>query len=150
MTTTEEDLILFLLRHDSFFVPVAQTLPLEWIDQAGRGGILLMALLNEAAHGHFTGIREAINGLDDDLRTEAARLSAQTFAGKDEDNDLYPRINLILKAFHARNLQAIVRGLDARIAATAPSDVASLNRLQAEKIALRKSHFQSPSLSPSL
>ncbi len=150
LTTTEEDLILFLLRHDSFFVPVAQTLPLEWIDQAGRGGILLMALLNEAAHGHFTGIREAINGLDDDLRTEAARLSAQTFAGKDEDKDLYPRINLILKAFHARNLQAIVRGLDARIAATAPSDVASLNRLQAEKIALRKSHFQSPSLSPSL
>ena len=70
LTTPEEDLILFLLRHDSYFVPLAQSLPLEWIDLSGRGGQLLMALLNEAVHGHFSGVREALNALDDGLPSD--------------------------------------------------------------------------------
>ena len=146
LTTSEEDLILFLLRHDSYFVPIAQSLPLEWIDQSGRGGQLLMALLNEAAHGHFAGIREAISALDDEMRTEAARLSAETYAGKDDEKDILPRANSILKSFHARHVQTLMRSLDARIASTSRDDIATLNQLQSEKIALRKSHATPPSL----
>ncbi len=146
MTTPEEDLILFLLRHDSYFVPIAQSLPLEWIDQSGRGGQLLMALLNEAAHGHFAGLREAISTLDDELRTEAARLSAETYAGRDDEKDILPRANTILKSFHGRHVQTLMRSLDSRIASTSRDDVATLNQLQSEKIALRKSHATPPSL----
>ncbi len=146
LTTSEEDLILFLLRHDSYFVPIAQSLPLEWIDQSGRGGQLLMALLNEAAHGHFAGLREAISTLDDELRTEAARLSAESYAGRDDEKDILPRANSILKSFHSRHVQSLMRSLDARIASTPRDDVATLNQLQSEKIALRKSHATPPSL----
>ena len=146
LTTPEEDLILFLLRHDSYFVPIAQSLPLEWIDQSGRGGQLLMALLNEAAHGHFAGLREAISTLDDELRTEAARLSAETYAGRDDEKDILPRANTILKSFHGRHVQTLMRSLDSRIASTSRDDVATLNQLQSEKIALRKSHATPPSL----
>jgi len=146
LTTPEEDLILFLLRHEAYFVPVAQSLPLEWIDASGRGGQLLMALLNEAAHGHFNGLREAVSALDDDLRTEAARLSAESYAGRDDEKDILPRANTILKSFHARHVQAQVRRLDSRIAATPRDDVAALNALQAEKIALRRSHATPPTL----
>ncbi|MEN9653858.1 MAG: hypothetical protein RL303_1578, partial [Verrucomicrobiota bacterium] len=146
LTTPEEDLILFLLRHDAYFVPIAQSLPLEWIDQSGRGGQLLMALLNEAAHGHFAGLREAVNALDDELRTEAARLSAESYAGRDDEKDILPRANTILKSFHGRHVQALMRSLDARIASTPRDDVAALNRLQSEKIALRKSHATPPTL----
>ena len=39
-------------------------------------------------------------------------------------------------------------GLDARIAATPQDDVATLNRLQSEKIALRKAFAQPPVLPP--
>ena len=146
LTTSEEDLILFLLRHDSYFVPIAQSLPLEWIDQSGRGGQLLMALLNEAAHGHFAGLREAISALDDEMRTEAARLSAESYAGKDDEKDILPRANSILKSFHGRHVQTLMRSLDARIASTSRDDIATLNQLQSEKIALRKSHATPPSL----
>lgn len=146
LTTPEEDLILFLLRHEAYFVPVAQSLPLEWIDASGRGGQLLMALLNEAAHGHFNGLREAISALDDELRTEAARLSAESYAGRDDEKDILPRANSILKAFHARHVLAHVRRLDSRIAATPRDDVAAINALQAEKIALRRSHSTPPTL----
>jgi len=147
LTTPEEELILFLLRHDVFFVPVAQALPLEWIDTSSRGGTLLMALLNEAAHGHFQGIREAINALDDDLRTEAARLSAETFLGLEKDSDLLPHVNGILRAFHQRQTQMQVRRLDALIAATPSAEVERLTQLQAEKMALRKNNAQPPALS---
>ena len=146
LTTPEEDLILFLLRHEAYFVPIAQCLPLEWIDASGRGGLLLMALLNEAAHGHFAGLREAVNALDDELRTEAARLSAESYAGRDDEKDILPRANTILKSFHARHVQALVRRLDGRIAATPRDDVATLNALQAEKIALRRTHATPPAL----
>jgi plasmid stabilization system protein ParE len=146
LTTSEEDLILFLLRHDSYFVPIAQSLPLEWIDQSGRGGQLLMALLNEAAHGHFAGLREAISTLDDELRTEAARLSAETYAGRDDEKDILPRANSIMKSFHSRHVQALMRSLDSRIASTSRDDIATLNQLQSEKIALRKSHATPPTL----
>ena len=148
LTTPEEDLILFLLRHDSYFVPLAQSLPLEWIDLSGRGGQLLMALLNEAAHGHFNGLREAVNALDDELRTEAARLSAGSFADREDEKDVLPQANTILRSFHSRYFQGLVRGLDARIAATPQDDVATLNRLQSEKIALRKAFAQPPVLPP--
>lgn len=146
LTTPEEDLITFLLRYDSYFVPIAQTLPLAWIDPSGRAAVLLMALLNEAAHGHFTGVRDALNALDDELRTEAARLSAESYAGFDEAKDILPRANTILKSFHARHVQTQMRRLDGRIAATPRDDVAALNALQAEKIALRKSHATPPVL----
>jgi DNA primase len=146
LTTPEEDLILFLLRHDSFFVTMAQSLPLEWIDQSGRGGSLLMMLLNEAANGHFNGLREALNALDDDLRTEVARLSAEGFSGSEEEKEILPRANTILKAFHSRHVQALTRSLDSRIASTPVDDVARLNALQSEKIALRKSHALPPIL----
>jgi hypothetical protein len=39
-----------------------------------------------------------------------------------------------------------MRSLDARIASTPRDDVAALNRLQSEKIALRKSHATPPTL----
>ena len=39
-----------------------------------------------------------------------------------------------------------MRSLDARIAATPRDDVATLNKLQSEKIALRKSHATPPTL----
>ena len=152
LTTTEEDLILFLLRHETYFVPIAQSLPLEWIDRAGRGGLLLMALLNEAAHGHFNGLREAINALDDDLRGEAARLSATGLsdqAGHDpatQQQESLMQANLILKAFHQRHIQARMRILDARIAATPADDVEQVNALQREKISLRKANATPPSL----
>lgn len=146
LTTPEEDLILFLLRHESFFVTMAQSLPLEWIDPSGRGGSLLMTLLNEAANGHFNGLREALNALDDDLRTEVARLSAEGFSGSEDEKEILPRANTILKAFHARHVQALTRSLDSRIASTPVDDVARLNVLQSEKIALRKSHAHPPIL----
>ena len=147
LTTPEEDLILFLLRHDSFFVPIAQSLPLAWLDQSTRCGLLLMALLNEAASGHFNGIREALNSLDDELRTEAARISAETYAGGDDAKELLPRANTILKSFHTRHVQTLVRSIDSRIASMSPDDVAGLNVLQSQKIALRKSHALPPTLS---
>ena len=146
MTTPEEDLILLLLRHDAYFIPIAQSLPLEWIDQSGRGGQLLMTLLNEAVNGHFSGLREAINALDDDLRSEAARLSAESYAGLDQEKDLHPRANTLLKAFHSRHVQTQMRSLDSRIASTPPEDVVRLNALQSEKIALRKSHALAPTV----
>jgi hypothetical protein len=40
-----------------------------------------------------------------------------------------------------------MRSLDARIASTSRDDIATLNQLQSEKIALRKSHATPPSLS---
>jgi hypothetical protein len=147
LTTPEEDLVLFLLRHDTFFVPVAQALPLDWIDQAGRGGLLLMALLNEAVHGHFSGVREALNALDDDLRTEAARLAAGSFSPAEQPDEVLPHVNGILKSFHARHTQGLVRMLDARIASADKADVATLNALQTEKIRLRKLHGTAPALS---
>ncbi len=146
LTTPEEDLILFLLRHDTYFIPIGHSLPLEWIDQSGRGGLLLMTLLNEAANGHFNGLREALNALDDDLRTEAARLSAEGFSGSEEEKEILPRANTILKAFHFRHVQALMRSLDSRIASTPVDDVTRLNVLQSEKIALRKSHALPPVL----
>ena len=146
LTTPEEDLMLLLLRHDSFFIPIAQSLPLEWIDQGGPCGPLLMSLLNEAANGHFNGIREALNSLDDELRTEAARISAETYGGGDDPKELLPRANTILKSFHQRHVLRLVRNLDSRIASTPPDDVAQLNALQSEKIALRKSHALPPTL----
>ena len=147
LTTPEEDLILLLLRHESFFIPIAQALPLEWIDPAGRGGSLLMALLNEAIHGHFQGIREAVSALDDDLRGEAAKLSAVPQVDADKHEELLLRANTILKAFHQRQLQQQTRRLDARIAATPREDVAALNALQSQKIALRKAFAAPPALS---
>ncbi len=147
LTTPEEDLILLLLRHESFFLPIAQALPLEWIEQAGRGGSLLMALLNEAVHGHFHGVREAINALDDDLRVEAARLSSVPQVDTDKHEELLLRANSILKAFHQRQLQGQTRRLDSLIASTPREDVAALNALQAQKIALRKAHTTPPALS---
>jgi len=147
LTTSEEDLILLLLRHESFFLPIAQALPLEWIEQAGRGGSLLMALLNEAVHGHFQGVREAINALDDDLRDEAARLSSVPQMDTDKHEELLIRANSILKAFHQRQLQVQTRRLDSMIASTPREDVATLNTLQGQKIALRKAHTTPPSLS---
>ncbi len=147
LTTPEEDLILLLLRHESFFLPIAQALPLEWIEQAGRGGSLLMALLNEAVHGHFHGVREAINALDDDLRVEAARLSSVPQVDTDKHEELLLRANSILKAFHQRQLQGQTRRLDSLIASTPREDVAALNALQAQKIALRKAHTTPPTLS---
>ena len=53
----------------------------------------------------------------------------------------------LLKSYHASNVQRRILKLDARIAATSRDDVASLNRLQSEKIALRKSHATPPTLS---
>ena len=146
LTTPEEDLVLFLLRHDAYFVPVAQALPLEWIDQAGRGGLLLMALLNEAVHGHFSGVREALNALDDDLRAEAARLAAGSFNPAEQADEILPHVNGILKSFHARHTQGLVRSLDARIASADKTDIATLNALQTEKIRLRKLHASPPVL----
>jgi hypothetical protein len=148
LTTPEEDLVLFLLRHDSYFVPVAQALPLEWIDQAGRGGLLLMALLNEAVHGHFSGVREALNILDDDLRTEAARLAAGSFNPADRADEVLPHVNGILKSFHTRHAQGLIRSLDARIASADKADIGTLTSLQTEKIRLRKLNISPPSLSP--
>jgi hypothetical protein len=147
LTTPEEDLILLLLRHESFFLPIAQALPLEWIEQTGRGGSLLMALLNEAVHGHFQGVRDAINALDDDLRDEAARLSSVPQVDSDKHEELLIRANSILKAFHQRQLQGQTRRLDSMIASTPREDIAALNALQAQKIALRKAHTTPPSLS---
>ncbi len=105
-----------------------------------------MTLLNEAANGHFNGLREALNALDDDLRTEAARLSAEGFSGSEEEKEILPRANTILKAFHFRHVQALMRSLDSRIASTPVDDVTRLNVLQSEKIALRKSHALPPVL----
>ncbi len=147
LTTPEEELILFLLRHESFFAPVAQALPLEWINPSGRGGTLLMALLNEAAHGHFSGVREALNALDDEMRTEAARLSAESLLGLEKESDLLPHVNGILKGFHQREVQMQMRRLDALIASTPAHEVAQITRLQTEKMALRKKHSTPPSLS---
>ena len=111
-----------------------------------------MALLNEAAHGHFNGLREAINALDDDLRGEAARLSATGLsdqAGHDpatQQQEALMQANLILKAFHQRHIQARMRILDARIAATPADDVEQVNALQREKISLRKANATPPTL----
>ena len=87
-----------------------------------------------------------MSALDDELRTEAARLSAESYAGRDDEKDILPRANTILKSFHARHVQALVRRLDGRIAATPRDDVATLNALQAEKIALRRTHATPPAL----
>ncbi|MFM7209793.1 MAG: toprim domain-containing protein, partial [Verrucomicrobiota bacterium] len=38
LTTPEEELTLLILRHEAYFPPVAQSLPLEWIDPEARGG----------------------------------------------------------------------------------------------------------------
>ncbi len=148
LTTPEEDLIRVLLRHDRYFIPVSENLPLEWIDTNSRASTLLLALLNEAAHGHFKGIRDAINALDDDLRQESARLDALVNYDHDQDPEIRIRINHILKAFHQRQLQTQNRKLDALIASTPSSDVTTINSLLAKKIELRKNNTVPPSLPP--
>lgn len=106
-----------------------------------------MALLNEAVHGHFSGVREALNALDDSLRTEAARLAAGSFNPAEQADEVLPHVNGILKAFHTRHTQGLIRAIDARIASADKSDVAALNALQTEKIRLRKLHGSAPALS---
>jgi len=56
-------------------------------------------------------------------------------------------VNGILKSFHARHTQGLIRAVDARIASADRTDVAALNALQTEKIRLRKLHGAPPSLS---
>ncbi len=51
-----------------------------------------------------------------------------------------------MKSFHSRHVQALMRSLDSRIASTSRDDIATLNQLQSEKIALRKSHATPPTL----
>jgi hypothetical protein len=148
LTTPEEDLIRVLLRHDRYFIPVSENLPLEWIDTNSRASTLLLALLNEAAHGHFKGIRDAINALDDDLRQESARLDALVNYDNDQDPEIRIRINHILKAFHQRQLQTQNRKLDSLIASTPSSEVTTINSLLAKKIELRKNNTVPPSLPP--
>jgi hypothetical protein len=107
-----------------------------------------MALLNEAVHGHFSGVREALNILDDDLRTEAARLAAGSFNPADRADEVLPHVNGILKSFHTRHAQGLIRSLDARIASADKADIGTLTSLQTEKIRLRKLNISPPSLSP--
>lgn len=147
LTTLEDDLLLLLFKHDAYFVPVSQTLPLEWIDRSTRSGILLVTLLNEALHGHFTSLREVISTLDEDLQLECARLSALSSSTTDNPLETLASLNLILKSFHLRNIQTQIRRIDASIAACASGEIETINRLQAEKIALRKNQSTPPSLS---
>ena len=62
-------------------------------------------------------------------------------------DEVLPHVNGILKSFHARHTQGLVRMLDARIASADKADVAALNALQTEKIRLRKLHGTAPALS---
>ncbi|MBJ7494249.1 MAG: DNA primase [Opitutales bacterium] len=146
LTTPEEDLIHVLLRHEQYFIPVSEALPLEWIDVSYRGGSLLLALLNEAVNGHFKGIREAVNVLDPELQSEAAKLTSHQTQDQDQEGELKSRINSILKAFHQRRIQFQNRQIDAQIASTASTEVEKLNSLLAEKIKLRKESQTPPSL----
>lgn len=82
--------------------------------------------LNEAVHGHFSGVREALNILDDDLRTEAARLAAGSFNPADRADEVLPHVNGILKSFHTRHAQGLIRSLDARIASADKADIGTL------------------------
>jgi hypothetical protein len=147
LTTLEDDLLLLLFKHDTYFVPVSQTLPLEWINRSSRSGTLLMALLNEALHGHFASLREVIPTLDDDLQLECARLSALPSSTADNPIETLASLNHILKSFHQRNIQTQIRRIDASIAACASGEIETINRLQSEKIALRKNQSTPPSLS---
>ncbi len=147
LTTLEDDLLLLLFKHDAYFVPVSQTLPLEWITRSSRSGALLIALLNEAQHGHFASLREVIPTLDDDLQLECARLSALPSSTTDNPLETLASLNHILKSFHLRNIQTQIRRIDASIAACASGEIETINRLQSEKIALRKNQSTPPSLS---
>jgi hypothetical protein len=146
LTTPEEDLLHVLLRHDSYFIPVSEALPLEWIDINSRGGTLLLALLNEAANGHFKGLREAVSVLDPELQTEVAKLSSNTSQDNDQDGELKSRINRILKSFHQRRIQIQTRQIEAQIASTPSTEVDKINSLLTEKIKLRKESLTPPSL----
>lgn len=106
----------------------------------------MLALLNEAVNGHFKGIREAVNVLDPELQTEAAKLTSHLTQDQDQEGELKGRINSILKAFHQRRIQLQNRQIDAQIASTASTEVDKLNSLLAEKIKLRKESQTPPSL----
>ena len=81
------------------------------------------------------------------LRAGAEMAHVMTGPDGDKHEELLIRANAILKAFHQRQLQQQTRRLDALIASTPREDVAALNTLQAQKIALRKAHAVPPSLS---
>ena len=146
LTTPEEELTLLILRHEAYFSPVAQCLPLEWIDPEARGGRLLMALLNEAVNGQTEELKAALASLDDAMRTEAARAAASGFTDHARPDDVLASANAILKAFHQRHVQARQRTIAARIAALRSDDVEGLRALQTEKIALRKAGATPPVL----
>ncbi|MFM9001231.1 MAG: DNA primase, partial [Opitutia bacterium] len=95
LTTPEEELTLFILRHEAYFEPVAQSLPLEWIETEARGGRLLMALLNEAVNAQTWALKDAIASLEGDLQTEAARMAASGFADLGRPDEVEDRAGLL-------------------------------------------------------
>jgi DNA primase len=146
LTTLEEELTFFILRHESYFSPLSQVLPLEWIDPEARGGRLLMGLLNEAVNAQIEDLRTALSSLEDDMRSEAARMAASGFTAEGRPEETLASANSLLAAFHRRHLQSRQRILAARMASLPADDDEGLRRLQSEMIALRKEGKVSPSL----
>jgi len=146
LTTPEEELTLFILRHEAYYQPVSEALPLEWIDPEARGGRILMALLNECVNAQATELRDAMATLDGDLQTEAARMAASGIVDAGRADDILAAANSILRAFHQRHIQSRLDLIAARIAALGAEDIEGLRALQAEKIALRRLGLTPPLL----
>ena len=105
-----------------------------------------MGLLNEAVNAQIEDLRTALSSLEDDMRSEAARMAASGFTAEGRPEETLASANSLLTAFHRRHLQSRQRILAARMASLPADDDEGLRRLQSEMIALRKEGKVSPSL----
>jgi len=62
--TTERDLLMLCLHFEAIGKPLAQSLPLEWLDQTHLPGVLLNRFLNEFEHDSWPGRDHLDNLLD--------------------------------------------------------------------------------------
>jgi DNA primase len=146
LSTPENDLCRILLEHETHLPSIAQVLPLEWVELETPAGKLLAALLNEAIHGEFDNLRSVLGRLDAESQTAAAKLSGEPLAASVDESEVVRMLNAALRSFHQRQIQSRIRTLDARIASLPPGNLEALDRLQREKIELRKALQSPPSL----
>jgi DNA primase len=146
LSTPETDLCRILLSHEASVHSLSQVLPLEWVDTENPSGRLLAALLNEAIHGEFDNLRSVLGRLDADSQQTAAQVSAEPLGAQVDETEVHRMLTAALKSFHSRQIVSLMRTIDARIASHPPGDTEGLSLLQREKIALRRSLQNPPTL----
>ena len=111
--TTERDLLLLCLHFEALGKPLAQTLPLEWLDLSHLPGVLLNRFLNEFEHDSWPG-RDHLDSL---LETsEEKTLVASLLFDVPQIDDPIKVVNEGLRQLRTRALEPRLRQIELALA----------------------------------